>query len=150
LQQGEDRSRRHGCHRQDEDVVPCRPRRGYLEEDAMSDESPCTRVRTVHADTAAVAKMKTPCLAAPAAGIGKKMPVSNVPPCSRARTVRADMDAIAKTPPVLGNGESEIDETKRKLREGYQQEADAKRQHRIQVIEAPKMSEQGPRFTRFS
>jgi hypothetical protein len=115
----------------------------------VSEAPPCNRARTVRADTAAIAKTKTSCLAAPAADI-RKMPVMDAPPCSSARTVHTDTAAIAmtKTPAVLGNGESEIEkmkETKRKLHEGYHQEADAKRQRRIQVIEAPNMPEQRPR-----
>jgi hypothetical protein len=35
-----------------------------------------------------------------------------------------------------------MESTKRKLREGYKEAADAKRQRRIQVIQAPKMPEQ--------
>ncbi|CAN6162909.1 unnamed protein product [Urochloa humidicola] len=38
--------------------------------------------------------------------------------------------------------EEMMEATKRKLREGYQQEEEAKRQRKIQVIEAPKMLEQ--------
>jgi hypothetical protein len=116
----------------------------------VSNAPPFSTARTVRTrtNTAAMDKTKAPCHAAPE--IGKKMTVIKAPPCSRASTVRADTAAITKTKTaaVLGNGEAEIEkmnETKQKLREGYQQEADAKRQRRIQVIEAPKMTEQGPR-----
>jgi hypothetical protein len=110
----------------------------------LSEAPPCNRVRTVRDDMAAIAKTKTLCLAAPAVDIGKKMPVSDAPACSRENPLRAETAATAKTkktPAVLGNGEAEIEkmkETKRKFAEGYQREADAKRQRRIQLIEAPK------------
>jgi hypothetical protein len=114
----------------------------------VSDAPPYGSARTVRADTVAIAKTKTVCLATPAADIGRKMPVSDAPPCSRANPLRTETAATAKTntPAVVCNGEAEIEkmkETKRKLHKGYQQEADAKRQRRIQVIDAPKMPEPG-------
>jgi hypothetical protein len=130
--------------------------------------------KTPRADTDAIAKTKTSCHASAAASdIGKKMPVRHAPPChatpaasdigkkkkkplrdapscSKANPLRTDTVATAKmkTPVVLGNREAEIEKmkgTKRKFREGYQREADAKQQWRIQLIEAPKMPEQRPR-----
>ncbi|CAL4966672.1 unnamed protein product [Urochloa decumbens] len=52
-------------------------------------------------------------------------------------------EATRKTPGCGEHVQSEkmMEATKRKLREGYQQAEDAKRQRKIQVIEAPKMLE---------
>ncbi|KAK3131160.1 hypothetical protein QOZ80_6BG0502830 [Eleusine coracana subsp. coracana] len=57
-----------------------------------------------------------------------------------------------KTPAAVGNRRGDhagidkmMESSKRKLREGYQEAADAKRQRRIQVIQAPKIVEQSQR-----
>ncbi|CAN6215812.1 unnamed protein product [Urochloa humidicola] len=56
----------------------------------------------------------------------------------------ANVEATWKAPGGRSRVRSEemMEATKRKLREGYQQAEDAKRQRKIQVIEAPKMLEQ--------
>ncbi|XP_062230166.1 uncharacterized protein LOC133927791 [Phragmites australis] len=75
--------------------------------------------------------------------------------CLRTENTKAStkISLPKKTPPFVGrpagddramrsNPEKKMEATKRKLHEGYQEAADAKRHRKIHVIEAPKMLEQ--------
>ncbi|OEL32919.1 hypothetical protein BAE44_0006065 [Dichanthelium oligosanthes] len=76
---------------------------------------------------------------------------------TRASTIKISQSLThKKQPPVIGRAtgdglvmpcspEEKMEATKRKLHKGYQEAADAKRQRKIRVIEAPKMLEQRQR-----
>jgi thymidylate kinase len=76
-----------------------------------------------------------------------KLPTKRAPVVdARRANTAASIDKSSKLPAAARNGRG--DRAKRKLREGYEQAADdAKRQRRIQVIDAPKMPEQRRRET---
>ncbi|KAL6603207.1 hypothetical protein ACP70R_043568 [Stipagrostis hirtigluma subsp. patula] len=88
------------------------------------------------------------------AKISSSLPKKSTPAVGAGRVTAANIDKTLpkKMPAVLvGNGGGDrvgcdkMEATKRKLREGYQEAADVKRQRKIQVIEAPKMAEQRQR-----
>jgi hypothetical protein len=84
-----------------------------------------------------------------------KLPTKSAPVVdARRANTAASIDKSSKLPAAARNGRGDravidkqmMEPAKRKLREGYEQAADdAKRQRRIQVIDAPKMPEQRPR-----
>jgi hypothetical protein len=86
--------------------------------------------------SAPLPKKSAPFVDARRANTGASIDKSSNPPLktpAAARTGRGDCALIDKMM---------MESAKRKLREGYEETADAKRQRRIQVIDAPKMPEQ--------
>ncbi|OEL24681.1 hypothetical protein BAE44_0014300 [Dichanthelium oligosanthes] len=96
-------------------------------------------------DVSAEASRPLPKKTAPVAGShGHKMENTKVP------TTIPESAPPKRTPPSIGPvardcPEEKMEATKRKLREGYQEVEDAKRQRKIQVIQAPKLLDQRQR-----